>query len=233
MLYFAITLVMIGILCLIYVSLNTGSSNKTEPQKHREYPTLKESLFNAKYPEFKTDLYDERIRNERQHFYQESPETKPLPEAPVPKEEKDLQRQKSFLVKEPERPELIESTEILSNEVESAKIEIEFNLEGTLYLDRGRKIPLADIKLKERPLVDEFAGFSRMGHGLMTEDKGIFYFHAGNAVYSYAVNDLEQIVFYNQGFALIPLNKNLPAPLFLTDAVDEMKEFLSHKKHNS
>lgn len=226
MLYFAITLVMIGILCLIYVSINTGSNNRTESQKHREYPTLKESLFNAKYPEFKTDLYDERIRNERQHFYQESPETKPLPEVPIPKEEK-------IMAKEPERPELIESTEILSHAVESVKIEIEFNLEGTLYLDRGRKIPFADIKLKERPLVDEFAGFSRMGHGLMTEDKGIFYFHAGNAVYSYAVNDLEQIVFYDHGFALIPLNKNLPAPLFLTDAVEEMKEFLAHKKHSS
>ena len=199
MLYFAILLVVIGVLCLIYVSFQQG------PVQSPVKPGLKDSLFNVKYPEKHTDQYDERIRTERQFIVAEKPEE----------------------IDEP--PQIVDSVEEPAGE-KAEHFEVEFTIEGTLYLDRGRKIPFADSKLKQKMLVDELAGLTRESHGIMTEDRGVFHFRTGNSVHSYTVNELEQIVFFDQGFVLIPFDSSLAAPLFLTESVSDLKDFLTVKK---
>ena len=207
MLYFAIAMVFIGVLCFIYVSVSysgQGGQPIHSPEQ-KKYPPLRDSLFNARYPDYNKDLYDEKIRREREDFFSKE------------KVEDEVEK----------TPDIIESVEVPLTQPQT---EVEFVLEGTLFLDKARKIPFADRKFKTKALQDEFSGLMREGDGLMVESNGRFDFKAGNAVYSYIVNELEQIVFFNEGFVFLPFDKSIPAPLFLTEGVSEMKQYLLERK---
>ena len=213
MLYFAIGLVAIGILCIIYFTLQQPE------EKGRTHPDLKESLFNARYPESRSNLFDEQIVRDRQlrtrmpEVVSPQGEDEEGPEEPVPGAM---------------APEIVDSTEVVGEDLEAE--ETPFRMEGILYLDYGRKIPFADKNLREKRLLEEFNGLKRSGETLLTVEKGVFHFKTPNAVYSYAADELEQIVFLEEGFVMIPVDRKLPAPVLLTDNVSAMKNYLVEKK---
>ena len=212
MLYIAFGLVAFGILCIIYFTLQ-------QPQESgRSYPGLQESLFNAKYPENRSDRYDDQIFKERQL------RKKPLPEVV----QEGIEEEEDILPETFTSPEIIDSTEVVGEDLEME--ESPFRLEGVLYLDHGRKIPFTDKNLKEKNLLEELNGLKRGGEVLLSVEKGIFHFKSANAVYSYAADELEQVIFMDEGFVMIPVDRKLPVPLLLTESVSVMKEYLVKKK---
>ncbi|PJZ25153.1 hypothetical protein CH352_11375 [Leptospira hartskeerlii] len=234
MLYIALALILVGILCFIYVSFQPNSKKEFSASSFpkgniapaREKKISQESLASLKkqgrseiYSQMDIAFAEERkIRplSERQRM--ESRETE--------SEVSDPEEFGTEIWDETKRGEVLE----MVTEPERAQPRIpkeeEWSMEGVLFLDLSGRLPYEALQEKIRP--ETLKGFRRMGKGSIREIPGGFTFQARNSEFSYKLNEVEKIVFYDQGFALLPLKREYPTPIFLTKDGEKFKSYLEY-----
>jgi hypothetical protein len=99
---------------------------------------------------------------------------------------------------------------------------------GTLYFDHGRQIPLQAPRLKDIP-ASWFRDFKRAGSGTLTVSGTRFEIKYGKSTDVYTSEDLDQIVFFPRGLALVPAATQEAIPLFLTERAESVRGFI--QKH--
>ncbi|MCE9500666.1 MAG: hypothetical protein K8R21_09225 [Leptospira sp.] len=225
MIYFAIAMVFAGLLCFVYVSL--GQAGKLNPENSRmrnrsqnNVTSLDKKLFNVKYSERKNPFIEERVRSER-NFRNEVSRTTISEE---------VTNSPESVSNESNREENTNVSVAKESSIDTDLVEVEFNLEATLYVDYSKQIRYESKLLKEKNWNPEvFHDFRRIGPGLLSEERDEFLFKSENVRYSYNVSELDQIVFYDGAFALIPSDPALPIPVFFSTGSESFREFLSMK----
>lgn len=239
MLYIALALILVGILCFIYVSFqpnskkefSSGAFLKGNPVSGREKKISQDTLASLKKP---VQSGRSEIYSQMDIAFAEERKIRPLSER---------QKQESFRedseIPETEEEEIL--TESLGNSrgeilemtteperIQTARIpkEEEWSMEGVLFLDLSGRLPYEALQEKIRP--ETLKGFRRMGKGSIREIPGGFSFQARNSEFSYKLNEVEKIVFYDEGFALLPLKREYPTPIFLTKDGEKFKSYLEY-----
>ncbi len=228
MLYAAFALIMVGVLCFVYVSLSSDRPAKQERSAVNSRRGREEegSAYTKAYRMPSTNSaspwMDDRIRREREFSNGDHPFSS-----------------SSFLAQShSKRPAVVEQTAVLEPTPqgfqtipEIPEVEAELNLSGTLYLDQSGKLPFGKTDLKDVQLTEEdVRNFRRVGPAELNEENGKLVFHSKNTSFTYPAKDIDQVVFYHQGFVLIPRESQAPRPVFFTKDLDSMKEFLSQVK---
>ncbi|WP_210413083.1 LIC_11490 family protein [Leptospira semungkisensis] len=236
MLYIALALILVGILCFIYVSFQPNS--KTEPSSggfsrsnsisNREKKISQDALASMKKPS-RTETY-------AQMDLAFAEERKIRPSFPRQEEETFLQGSEMYektsseeIVTRPweEEPKpQVREVHTQPEEIHSAPKEAEWSMEGILFLDLSGRLPYESLKEKLKP--ESLKGFRRMGKGSIREIPGGFRFQASNSEFSYKLSEVEKIVFYDEGFALLPLKREYPTPVFLTKDSEKFKAYLEY-----
>ena len=220
----AVTLIFAGVFCILFVALRgneTGSESSTRPVR-------KQAQYKREEKESHND--EERILRQRrfeQEFQQQSSEQTPAEEdleSEMATEEFGPRESREF--REPvSKPEPI----AMATTPEEGIPLPNFELEGVLFLDTNRKFPFSD---KERAIQSGISNFvsslRRIGKGSLFVENGMFYYKISNQTISYAPEEMEKIVFYDEGFAFIP-KKDLPIALFLSPHGEDFRQFL--KEH--
>ncbi|EQA46824.1 hypothetical protein LEP1GSC050_1113 [Leptospira broomii serovar Hurstbridge str. 5399] len=236
MLYIALALVLVGLLCFIYVSFQPGFKNRTVPSGSARMPNpiprdrkiVTEAVTSAKKPvrtESSSHL-DRVFAEERKirpvtHASERREESNMIPEEEVWEEEiktEPIPREESLRQREQPPEETVEIG------IESR--EEEWSMEGILFLDLSGKLPYEGLKQKIRP--EQLKGFRRIGKGRVREIPGGFAFHALNSEFSYKLDEVEKVIFYDEGFALLPAKREFPTPIFLTKETERFKNYLEH-----
>lgn len=127
--------------------------------------------------------------------------------------------------------ETVSLTQPLESEKESPKPPRNpFQLQGILYLDFSRRIPLQDRRLKDLNWTEStFQHLKRIGKIRMLEIEGQIEFHGEREVHEFYLEDLDQIVFYDSAFSLLPLNPSLPSSLVFSEESARFKKALANK----
>lgn len=102
-------------------------------------------------------------------------------------------------------------------------------IDGILFMDRSRQIHVHADRLKNSPL-HFFQELKREGKGSLSIQGRNFRIDTAHSSHNYSASDLEQILFLQKGVALVPLNRSLSVPVFITDRPDEIKNFI--KRHS-
>lgn len=235
MLYIATIMAVLGVLCFIYIYFKpTQVKTKAKKQstvrfrslskQDQQYDVLRQNLFNYKYPNVKYNQEVEtRLRSEREiHNF---PSEKVLnPQMNLIENDEDT------LTKIEEKTQKFE--EILKEERDSLKNETirSFVTDGVLYLDFGRKIPFEDRNFRSMEWKEDmFTEFKRVGEVKLLHSENSFDFELDTKIYHYSVDELEQIVFFDEVFCLIPSNNTSPAPVLFTKNTSEFKKYLKSK----
>lgn len=231
MLYIALALILVGILCFIYVSFQPGTkkdpggSGQARPNSFsgREKKISQDALAALRKPG------QSEGRNRLEHAFAEERKIPSLSERrTLEQEEADPDEEfREEIVTEPwkpevEKPEMIERNEDVLPEIKTR--EEEWSLDGILFLDLSGRLPYESLKQKVRP--ESLKGFRRMGQGRIREIPGGFSFLARNSEFSYKLDEVEKIIFYDEGFALLPLKREYPTPVFLTKETEKFKSYL-------
>lgn len=222
MLYIAIAMILVGVLCFVYVSMAPSSSPKTRSSAMP--PVGRETDYSETLAQARTRTYDPALEEK---IYQDRKVTQPRWEEPEPT---------SFTkpVETPEpRPEIVESVSILGSEGEEWKPEPEekFVVSGLLFTDSKGKIPFDQKDLSQLDLSEEiFQELRRVGEGSLFEDSGKLVFRVKNISYTYEPRDLKQIVFFDEAAVFLPSRPDLPAPIFFTESLDELKAFFAQSQ---
>ncbi len=226
MLYAAIAMIIVGVLCFLYVSLNPNSANvsagtkRTVSERGQAGPGYSANFRHQPLSSVSPQL-DERIRRDR-----EIADTKPHWQEPSI----------NYTKQAVPPPSIVEKTTILKDSeegFEEVPPEVEpkitsFHMEGILYLDHSGKIPFGEKDLSETESSEEtLRNFKRVGPAKLKEEDGKFVFYSGNASYTYQSYELDQVVFYDQGIAFLLKDTRVPRPVYFTKEMDELKEFLS------
>lgn len=225
-------MILVGVLCFLYVSFSSSEggkstiSNNANPSQNSSIPGRRRS---GSLDSHSKDMYhpldskvvdpemEERIRQERSFFHPPESEmsiiyTKPLEEPSS------------------QKPEVVESVEIISSPGTEfhPQPESKLMIQGLLYTDTKGKIPFDQKHLKEIPLSDSsFDDLKRIGEGTLNEENGRLIFQVKNQSFTYAPNDLKQIVFLDDAVVFLPSRTDLPSPVFFTDSADEIKAFFA------
>lgn len=234
MVYLAIILVLLGLFCFVYVFYKQYSKEQYHSKKTAKTNGKKKyevdnqyTLFNLRYPEHKdTSEYEARIRLERSlgrkitnvnqenitDVYHTFSREKVIPYSTVIENSKN---------------EDDESKTHIDNNIKI--LDVGFSISGILYLDYGKQIPFESKKIKEMDwMEDNFTKFKRVGPATMEEKEGNFVFMDDDSqIQEYHVHSLEQIVFLDGAFSLIPTNSESPVPVFFTDEIEKFKKFLA------
>ncbi|TGN21031.1 LIC_11490 family protein [Leptospira idonii] len=228
MLYAAFAMILVGVLCFLYVSLSPKSQKNDQPFKRfGERQPAQGAGYSASYrhnPNLSVSpQLDERIRRER-----EIADRRPVWEEP------NLHYTKSAPVVE--KPSVVEKASILQ-ETKEGLSEVpdvvpptpsHFQMDGILYLDHSGKIPFGTKDLGDSESNEEdLRNFKRVGPALLKEEDGKFVFYSGNVSYTYGSDDLEQVVFYDQGIVFLLKDSKAPKPVYFTKEMDQFKEFLT------
>lgn len=232
MLYAALAMILVGVLCFLYVSLSPNSAKQNIGSKR--VATDRNPNFQGYGANFRHQPQssvnpglDERIRRDREitnvsPFFSEPNRQQVAPIIPP--------------------PSVVEKTSVLKDseagfkeipQAEEPKIH-EFQMEGTLYLDHSGKIPFGekDLSISERS-EEDLRNFKRVGSAKLKEEDGKFVFYSGNASYTYQSYELDQIVFYDQGVAFLLKDTRSPRPVYFTKGLDELKDFLYQATNES
>jgi hypothetical protein len=233
MLYIAIAMILVGILCFVYVSLAPRDPASYEdmgssflPGKKRGRVTesdLKEALLHSRHRSRLSPEDWERVLRERS--------------AP-PGTGRDSQRSEdpsqvlytTALDDGVDAPDVVGSVAIQNKEGESVipEPEASFRIHGLLFTDHKGKIPFATQDLSDLELSPEMcAELRRMGEGTLSEQGGALVFQVKNLTLRYEPRDLKQIVFYDEAAVFLPGRPDLSAPIFFTDDLDELKAFFA------
>ena len=100
-------------------------------------------------------------------------------------------------------------------------------LQGILFLKPDRGSDSNDLLADGERLLGQVR---RVGEATLLVEGGRFLIRSGDASFSYSANDLDEVRFEQGGFSLIPVDRNRPVPVFLTERPDELKEYL--RKHS-
>ncbi|WCL50313.1 LIC_11490 family protein [Leptospira sp. GIMC2001] len=227
MLFIAIAMILIGILCFIYVSLAQGDSNKAQvdrlesnfPGKRRakmQETDLRHSLYNARGRSQSNDLDDDRILHERSFSDSNYSDPEVLYTKPVMETSK--------------RPDIVDSVSVIDEAGSKVNLEPEshFKIRGLLFMDMKGKIPYEKKDLKDLDLSEDcFQDLRRVGEGAMSDENGSMIFRVKNLTYTYEPRDLKQVVFFDEAVVFLPSRPDLPAPVFFTDGTDEVRAFFA------
>ncbi len=211
--YFALLLISLGILSLLFTALsilmgkNQGVAEAAAPPSAKTHTVQKPSpLKPGRKAPLETILQSyppaQSINQKRERTWLDE----------------DLPEQKNVTVveqREPVRTPHAEEEPVLIN--------------GVLFLDQGRQIQFQAGKMQDSPL-RFFQELKRVGKGTLTLQGSNFRIDTAHATHNYSAPDLEQILFLHRGVALVPSNRSLPVPVFLTDTPDQVKEFI--KRHS-
>ncbi|EMJ96911.1 MULTISPECIES: hypothetical protein [unclassified Leptospira] len=234
MLYIALALILVGILCFIYVSFQPNSKKEFGSSQFQ-----KGNLPAAREKKISPDTLASLKKQGRSESYSqmdsafaEERKIRPLSERQrmeTQRTEAEVSDQEEFGVEiwdETKRGEVLEM--VTEPERTQPKIpkEEEWSMEGILFLDLSGRLPYEALQEKIRP--ETLKGFRRMGKGSIREIPGGFTFQARNSEFSYKLNEVEKIVFYDQGFALLPLKREYPTPIFLTKDGEKFKSYLEY-----
>ena len=235
MIYFAIVLILAGIAFFLYAyyepakpkkesSVRPERKMKASYRQMNEEETvipvnLKATLLNRRYPEHKfsqeveNKIRQERVLSAKFHF----PE---IQDAVIPERDStdEEEPKKSVSLQN----QVKENSGAYSNEI--------FRLNGTLYFDYSRKIPFTDRKIREKVWEEaDFTHFSRIGKVKMLEIDGVLQFRSGQIYHEFSLEQIEEIVFYEKAFSLIPANPSLPSTLVFSEESESFKNLLSVK----
>lgn len=237
MIYFSGFLVLVGLLFFLYAVLvaseerplferskTVRTTRKVRKAMEREPSLLKAKLFNFKYPmERNPTEMDQKIRKERVMAGEirkapREPELEKIFQDPIPFAE--------LAEDELENPEPI----VLQTEPMVAEPKMVLQITGTLFLDFGRKIPFDFKKFKNIEWTEEsFLHFKRVGKVKMLEHDGVVEFHAGQSTHELELDHVEQIVFYENAFTLVPINPTMPVSLMFSSDTGKFKEVVTQR----
>ncbi|TGL46414.1 hypothetical protein EHQ61_16825 [Leptospira wolffii] len=233
MLYIALALILVGILCFIYVSFQAGpktesggtgfarGNGSSYPQRERKHSQeALASLRKTNRSESHSQM-DQVFAEERKILVGSSKTRLEFPEEPEETMEEIVTHPLSEHEEDRNRKEIKE--EVVMQETPK---EEEWSMEGILFLDLSGRLPYESLQERIRP--ENLKGFRRMGKGRIREIPGGFSFLAKNSEFSYKLDEVEKIVFYDQGFALLPLKREYPTPVFLTQETEKFKTYLDY-----
>lgn len=231
MLYIALALILVGILCFIYVSFQPNSKKEFSAGSGTFPPARDKKISQGSLASLKKQGRSE-IYSQMDITFAEERKIRPLSE----RQRMESQRSEPEVSEEEESgTEIWDETkrgEILEMVTEPERVqpripkEEEWSMEGVLFLDLSGRLPYEALQEKIRP--ETLKGFRRMGKGSIREIPGGFTFQARNSEFSYKLNEVEKIVFYDQGFALLPLKREYPTPIFLTKDGEKFKSYLEY-----
>lgn len=242
MIYFAGFLVLVGLLFFLYALLvatedkpliepGTASKSlrakKVNKKNHDKNSDLKEKLFNFKYPVHRNPTeMDQKIRKERSMGQTSVPS--PVRE---PQVEKIFQDPIPFAELAEDEPDEIPLEPIeLQTEPSLPKSKIVLRISGLLYLDFGRKIPFDFKKFRNVEWTEEsFLHFKRVGKVEMFEHDGVVEFHAGQTTHELDLELVEQIIFYENAFTMVPTNPSLPVSLLFSPETRKFKKLITER----
>ncbi|MCZ8156504.1 MAG: hypothetical protein O9264_10325 [Leptospira sp.] len=226
MLYAAIAMIVVGILCFLYVSLSPNSSQsstsprRTSPERNPSFQGYSANFRHNPQQAVSASL-DERIRRDR-----EIADNRPEWREPTIRDLKPSVPPPAIIEKTAVLKDMEDGFEEVSPVIEP-KVH-SFHMEGILYMDHSGKIPFGQKELLPNDSNDEvLRSFKRVGPAKLKEEDGKFVFYSGNASYTYMSYELEQVVFYDQGVAFVLKDPKTPRPVYFTKEMDELKEFLS------
>ncbi|RHX89638.1 LIC_11490 family protein [Leptospira stimsonii] len=252
MLFIAIALILVGLLCFIYVSLNphgsgqerptskVGSSRPgnsdidhliSRPNAKRGGEILLSNKRSLQMENTEKQRYLENKFVEGRKIPKQSPVSQSSSESHLeilPEEEKEFISQESDHSGIQVLEESDSSSFIKENKPEEVR-EIRFEIEGLLYLDQNREIPFERLADKKEELTpDLLKGLKRIGPGKLNESKDSLSFEALNSSYRYSFSEIEKILFFDEGIVLIPSKSNYPVPVFFTKETSHLKSYLEN-----
>ncbi|EMJ93142.1 LIC_11490 family protein [Leptospira alstonii] len=242
MLFIAIALILVGLLCFIYVSLNPnsfsdggrfGDSRKGNSENKsikgaeilaasKRVPSL-EQIEKQKHLE---NLFVEGRKIPQQNkAAQSSPSESLYENVSLVEEEADEMEvsSPSGTLKESSKFSFVEEQKQKEEEVR----EIRFEIDGILYLDQSRELPFEKLANKKEELTpDKLKSLKRIGPGKLIESRDSLSFEALNSSYRYAFSEIEKILFFDEGIVLISSKPNYPVPVFFTKETSHLKSYL-------
>ncbi|MDI7186816.1 hypothetical protein QMM42_11460 [Leptospira santarosai] len=241
MLFIAIALILVGLLCFIYVSLNPnlGERSKFRSNIRRENSETENP---SKYGfDSRTEILaaSKRAPNLEQIEKQKHLEDLFVEGRKIPKQ--DLQPKMSSpteffdeseelpsrsgieVVEEPPKFSFVSEEKSKEEEVK----EIRFEIDGILYLDQNRELLYEKLSDKKEELTpDKLKSLKRIGPGKLSESKDFLSFEALNSSYKYFFSEIEKILFFDEGIVLISSQSNYPIPVFFTKETNRLKSYL-------
>lgn len=231
-------MILIGLLFFVFASLGPEllSSSKKKISKPiskthivRNSPRAsKKVLFNFRYPEYKSSTeLEKKIRQERrmsptqikpklEESELEMPTLDDFPEENSISSFYNTVHTKSINTIQETR----ERIETIPVEEETSMIE----LNGLLFLDYSRTIPFQSKDLKSTVWSENmFQNFKRIGVARIQHKNNSFKFITGNLLTDYAFSDIDEVVFFEQAFSIIPKKRFLPIPLIFSEEVSKLK----------
>ncbi len=255
MLFIAIALILVGLLCFIYVSLNPNSGRERS-KLIRKGNSENEHLSRYEFdPRKGAEVLAATKRSPSlgQIEKQKHLEDLFVEGRKIPKQDKVLQPTISSSaeffdesvssIKEEEfsRAEEVPSRSGVEVLEESPKFsfvneekpkeeevkEIRFEIDGILYLDQNRELLYERLADKKKELIpDKLKSLKRIGSGKLSESKDFLSFEALNSSYKYFFSEIEKILFFDEGIVLISSKQNYPIPVFFTKETNQLKSYL-------
>ncbi|EKR62895.1 hypothetical protein LEP1GSC036_2342 [Leptospira weilii str. 2006001853] len=255
MLFIAIALILIGLLCFIYVSLNPNSGRELRFKSNiRKENSQNEHLSRHEFdPRKGAEILaaTKRAPNLGQIEKQKHLEDLFVEGRKIPKQDKVLQpvassaeffdENISSIEEEFSRMEEVPSrsgVEVLEepskfssvNEEKSKEEEVKeirFEIDGILYLDQNRELLYEKLTDKKKELIpDKLKSLKRIGPGKLSENRDFLSFEALNSSYKYFFSEIEKILFFDEGIVLISSKQNYPIPVFFTKETNQLKSYL-------
>ncbi len=98
-------------------------------------------------------------------------------------------------------------------------------LQGFFYLDVGHfsRTPQSQ---REGVSLSSYTGISRVGPGELQVHGSLFLIDSANVRYTYPAEELDQLLFEENGLALIPKNTRQPAAIFLSDGIMKVQSYV-------
>ncbi|MBP7280728.1 MAG: hypothetical protein KBA66_04075 [Leptospiraceae bacterium] len=238
-------MILIGLLFFVFASLgpelvasSKKPNNKFTPKTQvvRNSPrATKKVLFNFRYPEQRgSKEVEKRIRQERKmaptQFKRRQEESElEMPTLDEVPEENSIS---SFYTASHTRivnpiHETQERIETIPMEEESFTIE----LNGLLFLDYSRSIPFQTKELKSILWSESmFQNFKRIGIARIQHKNKSFRLITGNLSHEYSFSEIEEVVFFDEAFSIIPKKRILPIPLIFSEEVGKLKAAVTRNR---
>ncbi|MCB1177378.1 MAG: hypothetical protein KDK36_07355 [Leptospiraceae bacterium] len=119
--------------------------------------------------------------------------------------------------------------EIINHREEEKKPEVT-QINGVLFLDFGRKIPFDYRKFRDVEWQENsFMHFKRIGDVKVLEYNGTVQFHSPVSSHELSLENIEQIVFYDNAFTLIPHNPTHPTSLIFSMETGKFKTLMTER----
>lgn len=244
MLFIAIALILVGLLCFIYVSLNpnspSGGERFGEPRKgNSENKSMSRSnpLKGAEILAASKRVPSLEQIEKQKHLENLFVEGRKIPEQNKAAQSESFYENVSLVEEKSDEMEVSDSSGTLEESpkfsfVEKQKQkeevrEVRFQIDGILYLDQSRELPFEKLANKKEELTpDKLKSLKRIGPGQLIESRDSLSFEALNSSYRYSFSEIEKILFFDEGIVLISSQPNYPVPVFFTKETGHLKSYL-------